>query len=188
MNYLSSLNIALAQRLPYDARGQLGACGFNWEMNFIPASIVNPSRLPVVFGVRESLAQELGLTEGDVSVRDLLAPIRDGKLKFCMTSSTQSNSGAMAYLGFLYALAGSPEVLTMEHLNDPDLKADIEDLLHGVDRSSGSSNWLVDLFLNGDYDMVNYKPDHSHQRNSGKEGKDHSRHLPPRWLSIMIRL
>ena len=33
-----------------------------------------------------------------------------------MTSATQSNSGCSAYIGFLYALLGGPEVITSEEL------------------------------------------------------------------------
>ena len=79
-------------------------------------------------------------------------------MTFCMTSATQSNSGASAYIGFLYALLGKHEGLTAGDLQNPDLQQEIRSLLAGVERSSGSSDWLKDLFLTGDYDaMVNYE-------------------------------
>ena len=116
------------------------------------------SMTPVVFGIRESLAEELGFVGKDVSVNDILTAIRDGKMRFCMTSATQSNSGASAYIGFLYALLDKQEGLKAEDLQDPELKADITELLSGVERRSGSSDWLKDMFLDGDYDaMVNYE-------------------------------
>lgn len=116
------------------------------------------SLTPVVFGIRQSLAQELGFVGRDVSVKDLLNAIQSGKLKFCMTSATQSNSGASAYIGFLYALLGNPEVITMDDLANPALQQQVRELFSGVDRSSGSSDWLKDMFLEGDYDaMVNYE-------------------------------
>ena len=116
------------------------------------------SLTPVVFGIRRSLAEELGFTDGDVSVKDILTAISDGKMTFCMTSATQSNSGASAYIGFLYALLGKQEGLTSEDLQSDALKTQIRELLSGVDRSSGSSDWLKDMFLTGDYDaMVNYE-------------------------------
>lgn len=116
------------------------------------------STTPVVFGIRQSLAKELGLTDREVSVKDILSYIEQGKLTFCMTSATQSNSGASAYIGFLYALIGKSEGLTEADLDDDKLKEDISGLLSGIDRSSGSSDWLKDMFLAGDFDaMVNYE-------------------------------
>ena len=113
---------------------------------------------PVVFGIRQSLAEELGFVDTEVSVNDLLSAIQSGELNFCMTSATQSNSGCSAYIGFLYALLGNPDVITGESLQAPGLSEQITQLLSGVDRSSGSSDWLKDLFLTGNYDaMVNYE-------------------------------
>lgn len=69
------------------------------------------SSSPVVFGIKKSAAEKLGFTSGRVSVKDILDAISSDKLSFCMTSATQSNSGASAYIGFLYALAGKPPLL-----------------------------------------------------------------------------
>ena len=43
---------------------------------------------PVVFGIRQGLAEELGFVGTEVSVSDLLSAIQSGKLNFCMTSAT----------------------------------------------------------------------------------------------------
>ncbi|MDD6069836.1 MAG: VWA domain-containing protein [Clostridiales bacterium] len=116
------------------------------------------STSPVVFGIKESLAKQLNFDKGDVSVKDILEAIRSGKLTFCMTSATQSNSGASAYIGFLYALLDKQEPITEDDLENPELREDIKELLSGVDRNSGSSDWLKDMFLAGNYDaMVNYE-------------------------------
>ena len=116
------------------------------------------STTPVVFGIRKSLAQELGFTEGDVSVKDLLAAIEAGDLSFCMTSATQSNSGASAYIGFLAAFLGKEGAITEEDLQQEGLKEEMRRFFSGVERSSGSSDWLKDMFLAGNYDaMVNYE-------------------------------
>lgn len=113
---------------------------------------------PVVFGIRKPLAEELGFVDREVSVNDILEAILAGRLKFCMTSATQSNSGASAYIGFIHALLGSPDVITMDDLQDQDMRKKLAQLLSGIDRSSGSSDWLKDMFLKGDYDaMVNYE-------------------------------
>jgi hypothetical protein len=75
-----------------------------------------------------------------------------------MTSATQSNSGASAYLGFLSAALNSPPIITMQDLQSNDLAQKMTTLLGGVNRSSGSSEWLKALFLVGEFDaMVNYE-------------------------------
>ena len=113
---------------------------------------------PVVFGIKQNLAEKLGFTDREVSVKDLLEAIQNDELSFCMTSATQSNSGASAYIGFLYALLGNPEVITSEDLQSPELRMQVKELLAGVERFSGSSDWLKDMFVEGDYDaMVNYE-------------------------------
>lgn len=118
-------------------------------------------RSPVVFGVKTSVAERLGwIGKPDVTVDDVLTAAESGALSFAMTSATQSNSGASAYFGFLSAMAGSPDVLAQEHLDSEDVRAQVRRLLKTVDRSSGSSGWLKDLFLS-QYDrfdaMVNYE-------------------------------
>lgn len=113
---------------------------------------------PVAFGVKKSVAERLGYVGKNIRVADILEDIRADRLTFMMTSATQSNSGASAYMGFLYALSGNPDILTMDNLRSPALRADIQDLLGGINRSSGSSGWLKDLFLSSDYEaMVNYE-------------------------------
>jgi Ca-activated chloride channel homolog len=113
---------------------------------------------PVVFGIRKSLAEQLGYVNAKVSIKEIHDDIINKRLSFMMTSATQSNSGASAYMGFLYSLLGNPEIITKEDLYKPELQDDITKLLSGVHRSSGSSGWLKELFLKGNYDaMVNYE-------------------------------
>lgn len=117
---------------------------------------------PVVFAITAAEAERLGFEAGAVTTRDLVERVAAGELEFVMTSATQSNSGFSAYLAMLTALAGTPEVLTEEMLDDPALRADVETLLGGVVRTSGSSGWLRDLYLEGAesgayYAMFNYE-------------------------------
>ena len=64
----------------------------------------------------------------------------------------------MAYLGFLSAVLGNPETITDKDLDNPQALARLKKILTGVNRSSGSSGWLEDLFLSGDYPaMFNYE-------------------------------
>lgn len=115
---------------------------------------------PVVFGIKQSVAQRLGWIGKDVRIADILAAAVEGRLRFAMTSASQSNSGAAAYLGFLHALAGSPQVLTLDDLEREPLQNQVRQLLQGVNRTSGSSGWLKDTML-AHYDqfdaMVNYE-------------------------------
>lgn len=117
-------------------------------------------RSPVVFGVKKSVAERLGWTKGEVHVADILKAAQGGKLRFMMTSATQSNSGAAAYFGFLYAFAGNPDVLSSKDLDKPEVAAKIKSILGSVNRTAGSSGWLKDLFIDR-YDyfdaMVNYE-------------------------------
>lgn len=115
---------------------------------------------PIAFGVKKSKAKQLGFIGKDVKVADILKAVQGKKLSFMMTSATQSNSGLSAYLGFLHALLQKDQVLTQDDLHNNALKNQISQLLTGVNRTSGSSGWLKDLYLKGsvDYDaMVNYE-------------------------------
>ncbi|MDR2758208.1 MAG: VWA domain-containing protein [Spirochaetaceae bacterium] len=128
------------------------------DTSFKVKHTVSIYQTPVVFGIKKSIADSLGFTAHEVSVTDILAAIQAKKFTFCMTSATQSNSGACAYISFLYAFLGNPEMVKSEDLDDPALQRSVSELLKGINRSSGSSDWLKDLFLSSDYDaMVNYE-------------------------------
>lgn len=158
MGSLDMMNLMQTGEMEYDAVWPASSIWI--DMGDTQAILVHeaPTSLtPVVFGIEKGLADSLGFNQSEVYLKDIAQAIEEDKLSFAMTSATQSNSGATAYLGFLTAISGQ-EQLTSEALDDPDLKEQISQLLEGVDRSSGSSNWLVDLYLNGDYDaMVNYE-------------------------------
>jgi Ca-activated chloride channel family protein len=117
-------------------------------------------RSPVVFALKKSIATKLGWDKKDVTVMEILEAVEKERLRFAMTSATQSNSGTSAFLAFLTAFAGGPEVLTAEHLSNPETAAKIKRFLRSVNRSSGSSGWLKDMLLK-DYlyfdGMVNYE-------------------------------
>jgi Ca-activated chloride channel homolog len=101
---------------------------------------------PVVLGVRMSKARELGWINRPVRMADILRAVDSGRLSFLMTSATQSNSGASAYLAMLAAALGSPDTMTAEQLDDPRVLDVARRMLRGVARSSGSSGWLGQLY------------------------------------------
>lgn len=110
---------------------------------------------PVVFGITKSKAQSLGLIGKTVTNDDLLNLITEKKIKYVMSSVTQTNTGATAYLGFLESLAGNPEVLTEEMLEDEVLINKMVNVFSGVERVSGDESYLEEMFVNGDdYDSV----------------------------------
>ncbi len=103
---------------------------------------------PVILGVKLSKAKELGWTGGKpVRMDDILQAVQAGKLTFLMTSATQSNSGASAYLAMLAAAVGDGSRLDPKTLDDAAARAKVKTLLGGVARSSGSSGWLGDLYV-----------------------------------------
>ena len=104
------------------------------------------SQNPVILGVRKKKAEALGWTTKPVAMADILAAVESGKLRFLMTSATQSNSGASAYLAMLSAALNKKDVLTSDDLQGPALDV-VARLLRGVERSAGSSGWLADLYV-----------------------------------------
>ena len=117
-------------------------------------------RSPVVLGVKKSVAERLGWVGVDVTVSDVLSAAEAGQLNFMMANATQSDSGAAAYLGFLYAFAGQPDILTSADLHEPAVQDQVKRILGTVSRTAGNSAFLKDLFLSeyDDFDgMVNYE-------------------------------
>lgn len=167
MDYLGSLDIGLGVK-----RGTL-AVDAVWPAQSLWISIYDDerkvkhltsiTRTPVILGVRKSKAESLGWTQRDVTMSDILAAVEDGKLRFLMTSATQSNSGASAYLAMLSAALGRPDVIKASDLDTAETQDAVRRMLRGVERSAGSSGWLADLFLESDaqgtpYDaMWNYE-------------------------------
>ena len=109
---------------------------------------------PVIFGIKKSKAEELGFVGQTVYTKDIVQAIADGNLKFSMSNPTVTNSGASAYLGMLSTLAGNPEVITKEVLENEQVKENLITLFTGMERSSGDEDFLEELFLNGNYESV----------------------------------
>ena len=129
-----------------------------WLYMLTDVKVINSKSVsinPVVMGIKKSKANELGFVNKNIYNKDIMNVIKDGKLKYVMSSVTKTNTGLTAYLGFLNSLAGSPEILTMEMLNDKTLKTNLKSLFSGVERVSGSDTFLEDMFLSSDsYEAV----------------------------------
>ena len=109
---------------------------------------------PVIFAIKESKAYELNFVGRDIYTSEIVSAIQNGQLKFSMSNPTQTNSGATAYLGLLSTLAGNPEVLKLEHIENEEIKNQLVTLFNGLQRSSGSEEYLEEMFINGDYDAI----------------------------------
>jgi Ca-activated chloride channel family protein len=165
MTYMGSVEIgqelAKGNQCPFDAVWPASSLWIEvFDSNKVTKYAESIMRTPVVFAVKKSVAQRLGWIGTDVKVMDILKAAQERKLRFAMTSATQSNSGASAYLGYLTAFAGSPEVLTSDDLKKPEVRELIKKFLGSVNRSAGSSGFLKDLMLDR-YElvdaMVNYE-------------------------------
>ena len=109
---------------------------------------------PIIFGVRKSKAEELGFVGKELYTQDIVQAVQDGKLKFSMSNPVTTNSGASAYLGILTTLAGNPEVLTQDMLQNEELKSKLKTFFSGVERSTGAEDYLEEMFVQGDYEAV----------------------------------
>jgi len=112
-------------------------------------NLTSIAQMPVILGVRKSKAEALGWVGKAVVMADILEAVQAKQLSFLMTSATQSNSGASAYLAMLSAALGGKAVIEPGDLDNPAVRSTVQALLQGVTRSSGSSGWLADLYVEG---------------------------------------
>jgi len=113
---------------------------------------------PVVMAIEKNKAIELGFVDNEIYNKDILNAIKNNRLKYVMASVTKTNTGATTYLNFLNSLAGNPEVLTEEMLENETLIKDLKDLFKGVERVSGDEDYLVEMYKKGNYNaMINYE-------------------------------
>jgi len=129
-------------------------------LSMLDSSVVKTSSLrstsitPIIFGIKESKAEELGLKNKKVYTSDILKEIEKGNLKFSMANPVTTNSGVSAYLEILSNLSGNPEVLKSSHLQDKKLKNELKQFFKGIKRTSGDEEFLEKSFINGDYDAA----------------------------------
>lgn len=151
VTYLGSLDIGLSlsdAEQKYDAVWPAASIWINiFDQDRKVRHLASIAQNPVVLGVREPLARELGWVDRDVSMADIVNAIKDGKLGYVMTSATQSNSGASAYLAMLSAAVTHGDTIRRQDLDDPATTETVRTLLKGIQRSAGSSGWLADLYL-----------------------------------------
>jgi Ca-activated chloride channel family protein len=111
---------------------------------------------PVTIGVRRSLAERLGWTDGEVSWTDLESAATSGDLRFAMTNPVSSNSGFTALVAVATALADTGAALT----DDDVATVDVNGFFTGQALTGGSSGWLAETFAAEGSDlgaMINYE-------------------------------
>jgi Ca-activated chloride channel homolog len=158
--YMGSLDIGMAVA---DNRGSFDAV---WPANSFwiemfdrdkrVRDLASVMHSPVILGVRESKAQELGWVGRNVSSKDIEEAVQRKQLTYLASSATQSNSGANAYLLMLSAALGHPDVITQADLDRPDVREKVGTLLAAISRTAGSSAWVADLYLKGVNQGVQY--------------------------------
>ena len=161
MKYLGSLDIALTLK-----PGSTPEADAVWPASSLwidmydtarrVKSVKSIAQMPVILGVRRSKALSLGWIGARVTTKDILAAVEGGQLKFLMTSATQSNSGASAYLAMLASGIGKTDLIEAGDLDKDSLHATVRGLLAGVQRSAGSSGWLADLYREGEKTGARY--------------------------------
>lgn len=152
MHFKGSVDMKLmlgqGRSFPYDAVWPANALWVELgDSEHVVKHVQSIMKSPVVFALKQSKARELGFVGTRVAMDDIMAAAKAGQLKFAMTSATQSNSGACAYLGMLNALLGNPATpMTETDLRDPEVQDRARQFLTLVNRGSGSSGWLKTFF------------------------------------------
>lgn len=117
---------------------------------------------PVILGVRESTAAELGWDATPPSWTEIADAAESGDFTFAMTNPSSSNTGFSALIGVATALSETGSALTSA---DIDRVADqLRGFFSGQTLTAGSSGWLADAFVERQTDpdrqidgLVNYE-------------------------------
>lgn len=102
---------------------------------------------PVVMGVKESKAQELGWVNTKPSWADIAAASAEGRLTYGMTDPSASNSGFSALVAVATALAGGGAALDAQRSSQ--VVEPMKGFFTGQQLTSGSSGWLSDAYVEG---------------------------------------
>ncbi len=100
---------------------------------------------PVILGVRESKAAELGWDSTPPSWGDIAAAAEAGDFTFAMTNPAASNTGFSALIGVATALSGTGSALTTADIDT--VAPELTGFFSGQTLTAGSSGWLKDAFV-----------------------------------------
>lgn len=112
---------------------------------------------PVLLGLKQSKARELGWDTEPVTWNDIAAAARAHRFTFGMTSPAASNSGFSALVGVTAALSDAGEALDQAQIDAATPK--LTEFFSAQTLTAGSSGWLADAYINqGTVDgLVNYE-------------------------------
>lgn len=109
---------------------------------------------PVIPAVKKSVAQSLdwlaadGSARADLSWNDVREAATAEQLKLYITHMQSSNSGALGVLSMMQSYLNTADPLTTQDLKNPQMIQSMQDFfVHGIQKTSGSSGWLADIFL-----------------------------------------
>ncbi len=110
---------------------------------------------PVVFALDDDIANKYNIKGQPVSNKYVLDMIReDDNIHFSISSVARSNTGATAYLNFLSALSGNPEILTLEHIHKDEIQMIMHGLFDKISRNAGSDSYVLSMYDRGDCNML----------------------------------
>jgi hypothetical protein len=111
---------------------------------------------PVILGVKQFKAKELGWLGRRIGWKDVEAAIASGKFHYAMASPTTSNSGFSAVIGITSAFSNAGDAILTKDVN----KTKLTEFFSGQKLMSGSSGWLASAYQNSEPDldgMINYE-------------------------------
>lgn len=153
-------DLALGTAAPYDIVWTASSSVLDGIKGHAVKDQMSVSVSPVMPIVKRSKAESLGWTKKPFTNADFYEAVTAGKLKFGMTSASQSFSGQAAYLGMLSSLSGNPEVLQASDVEAKGIPERTAAILKKVARSSASSGTLK-TFMVANFDsydaMLNYE-------------------------------
>ncbi len=100
---------------------------------------------PVILGVRESTAAELGWDRTPPSWADIASAAEAGDFTFAMTNPAASNTGFSALIGVATALSGTGSALTSADISS--VAPELAGFFSGQTLTAGSSGFLKDAFI-----------------------------------------
>ena len=152
---LEIIDILNSRSIEYDVVWNSNSI-WNYMLNnsYLLSDSVSVSTNPVVFGIKKSKAEELGVIGREIRLSEIVDLILDGGLKFGMANPSRTNAGASTYLGLLSAFSNNPEVLKSEHIQNQDVKNILNEFYKNLDRSFGSEDFLEQAVLNNELNVI----------------------------------